>query len=91
MMFGYEESEEVFNKFYDDKSKTEETSEKSNKYTNIFKGKNIIVIHAESFQQFCMDTYINGEELTPNMNKLAREGLYFSNFYAQESVGTKLR
>ena len=35
-----------------------------------------------------MDTYINGEELTPNMNKLAREGLYFSNFYAQESVGT---
>ena len=87
-MFGYEESEEVFNKFYDDKSKTEETSEKSNKYTNIFKGKNIIVIHAESFQQFCMDTYINGEELTPNMNKLAREGLYFSNFYAQESVGT---
>ena len=88
MMFGYEESEEVFNKFYDDKSKTEETSEKSNKYTNIFKGKNIIVIHAESFQQFCMDTYINGEELTPNMNKLAREGLYFSNFYAQESVGT---
>ena len=60
MMFGYEESEEVFNKFYDDKSKTEETSEKSNKYTNIFKGKNIIVIHAESFQQFCMDTYING-------------------------------
>ena len=78
MMFGYEESEEVFNKFYDDKSKTEETSEKSNKYTNIFKGKNIIVIHAESFQQFCMDTYINGEELTPNMNKLAREGLYFS-------------
>lgn len=88
MMFGYEESEEVFNKFYDDKSKTEETSEKSNKYTNIFKGKNVIVIHAESFQQFCMDTYINGEELTPNMNKLAREGLYFSNFYAQESVGT---
>lgn len=88
MMFGYEESEEVFNKFYDDKSKTEETSEKSNKYTNIFKDKNIIVIHAESFQQFCMDTYINGEELTPNMNKLAREGLYFSNFYAQESVGT---
>ena len=39
-----------------------------------------------------MDTYINGEELTPNMNKLAmREGLYFSNFYAQESVGNKLR
>ena len=39
-------------------------------------------------QQFVMDTSFNGEELTPNLNKLAREGLYFSNFYAQESVGT---
>lgn len=88
MMFGYDESEEVFTKFYDDKSKTESNSAKSNDYTDIFKDKNVIVIHAESIQQFTLDTYINGEELTPNLNKLAREGLYFSNFYAQESVGT---
>lgn len=89
MMFGYSESEEVFKKFYDDNAKTEETStKKSNEYSDIFKGKNVIAIHAESIQQFTLDTYINGEELTPNLNKLAREGLYFSNFYAQESVGT---
>ena len=52
------------------------------------RGKNVLTIHAESIQQFALDTYMNGEELTPNLNKLAREGLYFSNFYAQESVGT---
>lgn len=85
MMFGYDESEKTFNEFSD---KKEEENTKNNEYSNIFEGKNVIVIHAESIQQFTMDTYINGEELTPNLNKLAREGLYFSNFYAQESVGT---
>lgn len=89
MMFGYEEKREAFNEFYDDSGeKTEDKKEKSNEYSDIFKDKNVIVIHAESIQQFTMDTYINGEELTPNLNKLAKEGLYFSNFYAQESVGT---
>ena len=90
MMFGYSESQEVFKNFYDNKTKTEETvnTKKKNKYSDIFKGKNVIVIHAESVQQFTLDTKINGRELTPNLNKLAREGLYFSNFYAQESVGT---
>ena len=52
------------------------------------KGKNIIVIHAESIQNFLLDTQFNGEYVTPNLRKLANEGLYFSNFYAQESVGT---
>ncbi|MBQ8965679.1 LTA synthase family protein [Ruminococcus sp.] len=90
MMFGYEEKKEAFDEFYDEKEElTEEVApEANNEYTGIFEGKNVIVIHCESMQQFCMDTYINGEELTPNLNRLAREGLYFSNFYAQESVGT---
>ncbi|MGN0593975.1 MAG: LTA synthase family protein, partial [Hominimerdicola sp.] len=89
MMFGYSESEETFKQFYEDKTQVEEVSqEKANEYSDLFKGKNVLVIHAESIQQFTMDTYINGEELTPNLNKLAREGIYFSNFYAQESVGT---
>ena len=90
LMRGYEEKKEAFDEFYDEEEtpKEQEVSEDSNEYTDIFKGKNVIVIHGESIQQFCMDTYINGEELTPNLNRLAKEGLYFSNFYAQESVGT---
>lgn len=87
MMMGFDESEQAFKDFYDEKEEVEKT-DKDNDYSDIFKGKNVLTIHAESIQQFTLDTYINGEELTPNLNKLAREGLYFSNFYAQESVGT---
>ncbi len=87
VIFGEKESADAFYAFYDDKDEADPVSDK-NKYTDIFKGKNIITIHAESVQQFTMETKINGEELTPNLNKLAKEGLYFSNFYAQESVGT---
>ena len=92
LMKGYEEKKEAFDEFYEETEKPQVQAEKEdaadNEYTDIFKGKNVIVIHGESIQQFCMDTYINGEELTPNLNKLAKGGLYFSNFYAQESVGT---
>src|SRR5699024_10397094 len=51
-------------------------------------GKNVIVIHAESIQQFVIGMSFNGEELTPNLNKLASESIYFDNFYSQVSVGT---
>lgn len=89
MMFGYDESEELFNKFYENKSVEEVSAHvKKNKYSNMFAGKNLIFIHAESIQGFTLDTYINGQPLTPTINKLAKEGLYFTNFYAQESVGT---
>lgn len=60
----------------------------NNEYTNIFKGKNIIVIHAESMQKFTMDLTFNNKEVTPNLNKLANEGIFFSNFYSQVGVGT---
>lgn len=90
-VFGVEKSKETFNSFYESSSennKNKEDKEDKDKYKNIFEGKNLLVIHAESIQQFAMDTSFNGVEVTPNLNKLAREGIYFSNFYAQESVGT---
>lgn len=61
---------------------------KTNEYTDMFKGKNILLIHAESIQNFTLNTSFNGVDVAPNLKKLASEGLYFSNFYAQESVGT---
>lgn len=82
-MFGYDDAYKTFREYYESK----EVSETSNKYTNLFKGKNVIVIHGESLQAFTMNLKFNGKELTPNLNKLAKEGINFSNFYAQESVG----
>ena len=35
-----------------------------------------------------MDLSFNGQEVTPNLNKLASEGMFFSNFYSPVSVGT---
>ena len=61
---------------------------RTNEYTNIFEGKNILVIHAESIQNFTLNTSFNGEDVAPNLKRLASEGIYFSNFYAEESVGT---
>lgn len=83
-MFGYDKNAKLFRDYYKQNKRNQETNE----YTNAFVGKNVLVIHAESMQQFAMETKINGVELTPNLNKLASEGLYFSNFYAEESVGT---
>ncbi len=61
---------------------------KTNEYTNKFKGKNVIFIHAESIQNFLINLKINGKEVTPNINKFVNEGMYFSKFYPQISVGT---
>lgn len=82
-LFGYDEAAKAFREYYS----VEEESEK-NRYTDIFKGKNVIAIHAESIQNFLLDTSFNGEYVTPTLRRLASEGLYFSNFHAQESVGT---
>ncbi len=82
-MFGYDEAAKTFREYYSTKEKSSD-----NKYTNIFEGKNVLVIHGESIQGFTMNLRFNGEELTPNVNKLAHEGIYFNNFYAEESTGT---
>ena len=63
--FGYDNNLKIFREYYEDNSYQENTNE----YTNIFKGKNIIAIHAESIQQFTMGLEFNGKELTPTLNK----------------------
>lgn len=53
------------------------------------KGKNIIIIHLESFQQFMIDYKWKGEEVTPNLNKLyhASDTISFDNFFNQVGQG----
>lgn len=82
--FGYDENYKTFREYYENRDDTSV----SNAYTNILKDKNVIVIHAESIQDFLLHTKFNGQDVTPNLKRLSEEGLYFSNFYAQESVGT---
>ncbi|MEC0310108.1 LTA synthase family protein [Paenibacillus lautus] len=51
------------------------------------KGKNLIIIQMESFQKFLIGLNIDGKEITPNLNKLAKESLYFPNFYQNVGQG----
>ena len=85
-LFGYEDALKLFNDYYS--SEDNQKYKEKNKYTNILNGYNIIFIHMESIQNFVMDLKFHGEEITPNLNRLAKEGMFFSNFYPQVSTGT---
>ncbi len=50
-------------------------------------GKNLIVIQVEALQQFVINRSVNGQEITPNLNKFLKRSLYFDNFYYQVAAG----
>lgn len=83
-MLGSDKARKEINDYYDNKK----NNNYYNEYTNFFEGKNVIAVHAESMQRVNMDIGFNGIDVTPNLNKLAKEGIYFSNFYSQVSFGT---
>lgn len=49
---------------------------KTNEYTGMFEGKNLILITAESFSPYAIDPV-----LTPTLYKMQQEGFNFTNFY----------
>ncbi len=85
-LFGYDEAAKEFKDFYS--KKFSEEQHKDNKYTGVLEGMNIVFIHMESIQNFLVNMHVNGVEVTPTINKLSKEGMYFSNFFPQISIGT---
>ena len=59
------------------------------KMYGIAKGRNVIVIHLESFQQFIIDKKVNGQEVTPFLNSLyhGKDTYAFDNFFHQVGQG----
>jgi phosphoglycerol transferase MdoB-like AlkP superfamily enzyme len=49
--------------------------------------KNLLVIQVEALQEFVIDLEINGQEVTPFLNNLKSENLYFSQIYHQVAGG----
>ena len=84
-LFGYDEAAKEFKEFYSEQFNIKHND---NKYSNILKDMNVIFIHMESIQDWLIGTKINDVEITPTLNKLTEEGMYFSNFFPQVSVGT---
>lgn len=60
-----------------------EEGTKQNIYTGLYKGKNLIVFMAESFNSVAVS-----EELTPTLYKLSHEGFVFDNFYSPVILST---
>lgn len=57
-----------------------------NQYTGCCKDSSFILIQMESMQDYLIDMKINGCEVTPNLNRLMKENIRFSNMYYQTSV-----
>lgn len=77
-------------------SKTKEAEIKTflqNNSTNTYnlsgaaQGKNLIMIQVEALQDFTINSKINGQEITPNLNKWATRSVYFNNMYYQIAAG----
>ncbi|MBC2581589.1 LTA synthase family protein [Clostridium sp. DJ247] len=59
----------------------------TNNLKGIAKGKNLIMIQVEALQDFVLNNTVNGQEITPNLNKWAEQSEYFYNFYYQIAAG----
>ncbi|WP_456049042.1 LTA synthase family protein [Acetivibrio cellulolyticus] len=81
-----EEKTEV-EKYFESRNVKKENSNIQYKYEGIANGKNLIIVQMEAMQQFVIGKEINNMEITPNLNKLIKESLYFNNIYYQVSGG----
>lgn len=53
----------------------------------VAKGKNVVIVSLESTQNFLLGYQLNGQEVTPFLNKLRQDSLYFDQFYHQTGQG----
>lgn len=53
----------------------------------VAEGKNVIMISMESMHDFTLGMEIAGQEVTPFLNELVEESMYFSEFYHQTGQG----
>lgn len=79
-----QEQQKAIQSWFDEKKE----SLPDNHYRGLLKGKNLIVIQVESLERFVLQRSINGQEITPTMNRMLKNSLYFTNIYEQVNQGT---
>ncbi|RHW56583.1 LTA synthase family protein [Clostridium botulinum] len=57
------------------------------KLKGVGEGKNLIVIQVEALQQFAINAKVEGQEVTPNLNKWINKSMYFDNYFYQVAAG----
>lgn len=63
---------------------------KDNEYKALAKGKNIIFLQIEALENFVINEKVFGQEITPNLNKLIKDNLYFKNIHEQNNAGNSI-
>lgn len=79
-------SDEEKNKIRDE-IKTFTDMDKGDYLKGAAKGCNLIVIQAEAFQSMLINMKVNGNEVTPNMNRFIKRSVYFDSFFSQVGQG----
>ncbi|HHU55915.1 MAG TPA: LTA synthase family protein, partial [Acholeplasmataceae bacterium] len=78
-------------KFYEEKEYVNPIDNKTysviNEFTGIAEGKNLLIIQLEAFNNFLINLKVDGVEITPNLNKLANNSLYYNRFYSSSGIG----
>ncbi len=65
-----------------------QTGTQTSPYYGIAGGKNVITVQVEALQNFVIGATYNGQEITPNLNRLiAENSLYFDRYYYQIGGG----
>lgn len=64
-----------------------QASTATQKHHKTMQGKNLIMVQLEAFQGFVLNLEINGQAVTPNLNRLAKRSLTFNNAYYQTAMG----
>lgn len=71
-----------------DKSLYTAGSQADSKYYGIAENRNVIVIQVEAMQNFVIGAVYEGQEITPNLNRLlTKDTFYFDNYYYQIGGG----
>lgn len=67
-----------------------ENQEKSpdNELKGLLRGKNLILLQVESLENFVLKQSYDKQEITPTLNRLLQNSIYFPNFYEQVWNGT---
>lgn len=58
-----------------------------NVLTGIGRGMNLMVVQLESFESFPVGLTIDGQPVTPNLNRLSKEAMFFPNIFYQTARG----
>ncbi len=58
-----------------------------NEYTSLLEGKNLLIIQLEAINRFIINLTINNKEVMPNLNRLANQGYFFTDFFSTSGIG----